>query len=432
MKMRHVLLVGSFAFLAAPVQADELDDLYRSYKNSGDEVPQWVIDGLFGPDQDDGSRCAGGDTYDDAYEIPFVPCGTFTDTGNTHNFARNYDFTTPPGGCYNVADFAGPCFDGRDAVYTFTLPGTFTVSASTCNHASYDSVLGIVDEEGNLVAMNDDHEGCAGYSSLIEACCLEAGTYYVVVDGYGRNAKGSFTLSVAFGCAPCGEVDDDGCDDLVATDVELPYHGTLNTNGAPDVFGTSSGEVAIRFSLDGATAVNLESCFPGTNFDVDSYWFAGAAPCDGGEFLGYNDGEQDCNWATHVFFDCDTPLPAGTYVVLLSGWECQEGVVELELTGESCQPVEAGDQPGGIHLRQNAPNPFNPATMISFTLAETGPARLSVHDLAGREVALLVNGLLAAGEHSLSFDAGRLSSGVYFYTLEAGNRVETRKMILTR
>ncbi len=83
------------------------------------------------------------------------------------------------------------------------------------------------------------------------------------------------------------------------------------------------------------------------------------------------------------------------------------------------------------------PNPFNPQVTIPFTLAESGRARLSVHDVAGRRVAVLADGRLEAGPHEREWrgrdEAGRaLSSGVYFVRLEAAGRLETRKLVLLR
>lgn len=96
------------------------------------------------------------------------------------------------------------------------------------------------------------------------------------------------------------------------------------------------------------------------------------------------------------------------------------------------EEVGAGEQAGSFTLDQNYPNPFNPATKISFTMPETGMASLKVFDLAGREVATLVNGLTARGTHNVVFDAADLSSGVYFYTFESAGVSDTRKMVLVK
>ncbi len=85
-----------------------------------------------------------------------------------------------------------------------------------------------------------------------------------------------------------------------------------------------------------------------------------------------------------------------------------------------------------IELFPAYPNPFNPTTQIRFTIPESGWVQLTVHDILGREVAILVNGILPAGEHQSSFDASNLSSGVFLYSLRAGNTVLTGKLLLVR
>ncbi|MHB8080488.1 MAG: Ig-like domain-containing protein, partial [Candidatus Krumholzibacteriia bacterium] len=88
-------------------------------------------------------------------------------------------------------------------------------------------------------------------------------------------------------------------------------------------------------------------------------------------------------------------------------------------------------------LAQNCPNPFNPATTIRFALPAAGPVRLVVFDPRGRRVAALVEGELAAGDHAVLWrgldDRGAaVASGTYLYRLEAGGRVETRRLTLVR
>ncbi len=90
-------------------------------------------------------------------------------------------------------------------------------------------------------------------------------------------------------------------------------------------------------------------------------------------------------------------------------------------------------RPTGYELSQNYPNPFNPTTNIRFSLPMTQTVTLKVYDITGREVATLINGeRRAAGVYQLNFDGYGLSSGAYFYRLQAGNFVETKKMTLVK
>ncbi len=83
-------------------------------------------------------------------------------------------------------------------------------------------------------------------------------------------------------------------------------------------------------------------------------------------------------------------------------------------------------------LEQNYPSPFNPVTQIGFEIPEDGLTTLIVYDLLGREVAVLENSIKQAGTHNASFDASKLSSGVYLYRLQSGRYTETRKMVVMK
>jgi len=83
-------------------------------------------------------------------------------------------------------------------------------------------------------------------------------------------------------------------------------------------------------------------------------------------------------------------------------------------------------------LSQNYPNPFNPSTTIEFSLQKAGMTKLDVYNILGQKVASLVNENLNVGQHSVSFNASNLSSGIYLYRLSSGNYTEVKKMILLK
>jgi hypothetical protein len=88
--------------------------------------------------------------------------------------------------------------------------------------------------------------------------------------------------------------------------------------------------------------------------------------------------------------------------------------------------------PKEFALMQNHPNPFNPATAISYTLPVAGHVTLKIYNLIGKEVATLVNGVQDAGVKVAQFNASQLPSGIYFYTLRTQNFSATRKMMLLK
>ncbi|MBT8379102.1 MAG: 5'-nucleotidase C-terminal domain-containing protein [Ignavibacteria bacterium] len=83
-------------------------------------------------------------------------------------------------------------------------------------------------------------------------------------------------------------------------------------------------------------------------------------------------------------------------------------------------------------LEQNYPNPFNPTTTIKYSIPETGNVELKVYDIIGNEVAILVDETKAPGSYETPFDASKLASGIYIYSLRAANFVQTKKMILMK
>ena len=89
-------------------------------------------------------------------------------------------------------------------------------------------------------------------------------------------------------------------------------------------------------------------------------------------------------------------------------------------------------QPNVFSLAQNYPNPFNPSTRITYTLKNNGLVHLTVYDLLGKEVAVLVNSIQTAGPHQAAFSGSGLSSGIYFYRLQTSEGSLTQKMILMK
>ena len=103
----------------------------------------------------------------------------------------------------------------------------------------------------------------------------------------------------------------------------------------------------------------------------------------------------------------------------LSGWDIEDSDPSVTI-------------PDKYYLAQNSPNPFNPATEINFSLPQNCRLEIKVYDLLGREVETLFDGWMEAGVHVLSFDASKLSSGIYFYTMRTPDYSAARKMLLVK
>jgi len=109
---------------------------------------------------------------------------------------------------------------------------------------------------------------------------------------------------------------------------------------------------------------------------------------------------------------------------------------EIIKSRQTVQPVGieqiSNTIPQKLYLYQNYPNPFNPVTKVNYELPITNYVTLKIHDVLGKEVASLVNEKQNAGSYSVDFNAGNLPSGIYYYTIKAGEFTGTRKMMLIK
>ncbi len=94
--------------------------------------------------------------------------------------------------------------------------------------------------------------------------------------------------------------------------------------------------------------------------------------------------------------------------------------------------IDFSTLPKTFELYQNYPNPFNPSTTISFLLPSKSFVSLKIFDLLGREAATIVSEEMSVGSYSRQWNAANMSSGIYFYRLQAGSFIETKKLILIK
>ncbi len=117
-----------------------------------------------------------------------------------------------------------------------------------------------------------------------------------------------------------------------------------------------------------------------------------------------------------------------------TSWKAQESQENAKISGMVTGVVKNPvTQPARFELAQNYPNPFNPTTVINYSLSNSGFVALKVYNVLGQKVATLFSGEQKAGNHSITFDASKLTSGVYFYRLETSdNKIITKKMVLMK
>ena len=123
------------------------------------------------------------------------------------------------------------------------------------------------------------------------------------------------------------------------------------------------------------------------------------------------------------FTDPDTGWAVGNLGTIMHTTTGGTGVAEKE----TFNTIQAD-----LSTIHNAPNPFSNSTTIQFTLSQNSNINISVYNSAGQKIAVLVDGMLPAGEHKVMFDAANLSAGVYLLRLQAGKTTQIRRCVLVK
>jgi hypothetical protein len=141
--------------------------------------------------------------------------------------------------------------------------------------------------------------------------------------------------------------------------------------------------------------------------------------------IGFVSGNGTSTEVHNYSFTDQTPFVGTSYYRLKQ--------VDFDGTTEYSNTIEVNyGSVSDFALEQNYPNPFNPSTKIKYAIKEKGNVELRIFDMLGSEIATLVNEEQTAGHYEVIFDASKLSSGVYLYTIKSGSFVQTRKMLLMK
>jgi len=206
-------------------------------------------------------------------------------------------------------------------------------------------------------------------------------------------------------------------------------------------YSASSDPSCVQYSFTGLT--------PGSTYEVSAAFIAppDGAPRTQDLSAGGIRLNQPCSVGTSIVSTGFLNVPqsayaGGTLVISVNARDAGSAVVSrlvLKETGSgfASSPEQGAVRPSSYALAQNFPNPFNPSTVIRYDVPEAAHVSLTVYDINGREVATLANGVQPAGSYQVRFDAasvrpGGIASGVYFYTVRAGNFVQTKKMLLIK
>ncbi len=219
-----------------------------------------------------------------------------------------------------------------------------------------------------------------------------------------------------------------------------PRHGALFRGAEPD-YGLVFTNDVLRRDNDGM--------FTLANHDDGTYYFEGFNPdyvieakisldslatAGGFNDAVYSPSNHDRILIEPIMHDNDGSWEGNVQTSPLNNdnaWQTP-GVWNYTFVGDNTVSIGDVETPANYSLSNNYPNPFNPSTMISYEIPTAEQVRLSIYNVLGQEVMVLVNDVQTAGAHTVQFQAGTLASGIYMYRLEAGSFTSTHKMILMK
>ncbi|MGA9116736.1 MAG: T9SS type A sorting domain-containing protein [Bacteroidota bacterium] len=223
--------------------------------------------------------------------------------------------------------------------------------------------------------------------------------------------------------------------DVSIVDGSTAYAAGVGVLASPVVYRTTDGGLSWTSLQAGTGTVLLE----GISFAAGSSTgiICGSGPGIGPYAARTTDGGG--TWTQALL----PSLPGGTLLVgallldplqgyITGGDPFSQGVVLFTANGGVAAVPGQEREPGGGLLWGGYPNPFNAVTHVTFRIPERGHVRLSIHDVQGREVALLAEGLREPGSHTVAWHAAGAPSGVYFCRMAAGGRTETGKLLLLK
>lgn len=221
----------------------------------------------------------------------------------------------------------------------------------------------------------------------------------------------------------------------------LPSNTGLTFNGTPNIyFGSVLFGIAIThnspfvyITTDGANSWHIADNSLGANEDVvinDSHCWYIPNPAD--HFYIKYSADSGSVWTQQL----TNPSGFNNLEKSRTGNTIWAGTTTGKIYKYSDQVItrinEAKNIPSGYNLKQNFPNPFNPSTKIKYNIPVSTFVSLRVYDLNGRQVSVLMNGIQKSGYYEINFDGKDLSSGIYFYELEANGFIQIKQMLLLK
>jgi len=405
--------------------------------------PHWITGPLF-IDNMGGQDYAGADLVD-ALPSAFVAmrAGYGTNRGGIVFHDNN---TGPDAGQIVYLPFdllKAPEADGRDLidnVLTYLLynepPGTGSVSGRV-------TLVGSQDHSGVTIRIGMDHSTVTAADGSYHLTGLWGGNYRITaeIEGFAPQTRSVVvmddveTTNFDFYMEPVIEVHYSATPGLPIPDndptgishvIDVTESGNLHDLSIDvNISHFAVGQLVITLTSPEGTSVTLHNRTGGTADDLVGNWPESMFVDGPGELADFQDENPQGAWTLTV---ADEQFGA---LGVFNSWG-----LNLLVTDGSISAAPSG-VPSRTRLVGNAPNPFNPRTVISFELAQTGPVRLEVYDVKGRLVQTLGDRVFEAGLHSVPWDGrdrrgGETASGLYFFRLMTEDEVQTHKMLLVR
>lgn len=342
--------------------------------------------------------------------------------------------------------------DGDALTYSWSLNGS-----EVSTDAGFSTSLGGGSHTFTLIVSDGEESDSDEVTVLVELdetapelTAPDNATFYAnVASGYSGS---SGTASAEDGCGGAVTITSDAPAVFPLGSTEVTYTATDaagNSTTGTQIVTVERFPILVDIKPDNAdnvvnprnkgvipVAVLTGGGFDATTLDAGSLSFGpgGARAAHGGHYEDV-DGDGDIDLMLH-FATQTTGITKLTTELELTGLTVAgvpvAGSDAVRTVGGAKKELVEGEIPESFALQGNYPNPFNPTTNITYDVADAGIVRLTVYNVIGQEVASLVNNYQHAGRYVVPFDATHLSSGTYFYVLEAGEQRFINRMMLIK
>ncbi len=300
-----------------------------------------------------------------------------------------------------------------------SLAFNFTLSGGVTDNTAIKATLKIFQDNVNIVYAQDVYIPVGGGNILLLDSAENGITRWTAVGGWGLATSQSYSPTRSFADSPTGNYSN-------STTRTLTLTTALNVTASPIVILS----FWYKHTID-----TLDNAYVDVSSDNGTTW-------QSAKF--YN--KSVSNWTQEVLdisaLANGTPTLKIRFSMVSNGTVVADGIYidNIKLTAYNSIPTGITNNtqlPDRFSLSQNYPNPFNPSTVINYTIpsndnGQTSNVKLIVYNILGSEVAILVNERQNPGRYRVEFDGRNLSSGMYYYKIEAGSFVDTKKMILVK